>query len=132
MYAGQAAIVRTGHGTMDWFQIGKGVCQGYMYPSFSSVQLISYVQLFVTPWTAACQASLSITNSQSLLKLISIGLVMPSNHLILHHPLLLLLSIFPSIRVFSIESVICIRWPKYWSLSFSISPSNEYSGLRFI
>ena len=132
MYAGQEAIVRTGHGTMDWFQIGKGVRQGCMYPCFSSVQLISYVQLFVTPWTATCQASLSITNSQSLLKLMSIGLVMPSNHLILYHPLLLLLSIFPSIRVFTIESVICIRWPKFWSLSFSISPSNEYSGLRFI
>ena len=131
MYAGQEAIVRTGHGTMDWFQIGKGVRQGCMYPCFSSVQLISYVQLFVTPWTATCQASLSITNSQSLLKLMSIGLVMPSNHLILYHPLLLL-SIFPSIRVFSIESVICIRWPKFWSLSFSISLSNEYSGLRFI
>ena len=114
---------------MDWFQIGKGVRQGCMYPCFSSVQLISYVQLFVTPWTATCQASLSITNSQSLLKLMSIGLVMPSNHLILYHPLLLLLSIFPSIRVFTIESVICIRWPKFWSLSFSISPSNEYSGL---
>ena len=131
LYAGQEAIVRTGHGTMDWFQIGKGVRQGCMYPCFSSVQLISYVQLFVTPWTATCQASLSITNSQSLLKLMSIGLVMPSNHLILYHPLLLL-SIFPSIRVFSIESVICIRWPKFWSLSFSISLSNEYSGLRFI
>ena len=101
MYAGQEAIVRTGHGTMDWFQIGKGVRQGCMYPCFSSVQLISYVQLFVTPWTATCQASLSITNSWSLLKLMSIELVIPSNHLILCHPLLLLPSIFPSIRVFS-------------------------------
>ena len=93
----------------------------------SSVQL-SHVHLFVTPWTAACQASLSITNYQTLLNL-SIGLVMPSNHLILCHPLLLLPSVFPSIRVFSNESVLHIRWPKYWSFSFSISPSNEYSGL---
>ena len=83
----------------------------------------------VTPWTAALQASLSITNSQSLLKLMSIPLVMPSNHLILCHPLLLLPSLFPSIRVFSNESALCIRWPKYWSFSFSISPSNECSGL---
>ena len=96
---------------------------------FSSVQLFSHVQLFVTPWTAACQASLSITNSQCLLKLMFIESVMPSNHLILCHPLLLLPSIFPSIRVFSNESVLCIRWPKYWSFSFSIGPSNEYSGL---
>ena len=81
------------------------------------------------PWTAARQASLSITNSQSLLKLMSIQSVMPSNHLILCHPLLLLPSIFPSIRVFSKESVLCIRWSKYWSFSFSMSPSNEYSGL---
>ena len=93
------------------------------------VQLLSCVQLFVTPWTAACQASLSITNSQSLLKLISILSVMPSNHLILCHPLHLLPSIFPSIRVFSNESALLIRWPKYWSLNFSISASNEYSGL---
>ena len=83
----------------------------------------------MTPWTAAHQASLSITNSRSLLKLMSIELVMPSNHLILCRPLLLLSSIFPSIRVFSIESALHIRWPKYWSFSFSISPSNEYSGL---
>ena len=94
---------------------------------FSSVQLLSYVQLFATPWTAALQAPLSITNSQSLLKLMSIKLVMPSNHLILCRPLLLLSSVFPSIRVFSNESALCIRWPKYWS--FSISPSNDYSGL---
>ena len=87
-----------------------------------------YVWLFVIPWTAARQASLSITNSQSLLKLMSIKLVMPSNHLILCRPLLLLPSIFPSIRVFSNESVLRIRWPKYWSFSFSVSPSNEYSG----
>ena len=96
---------------------------------FSSVQSLSRVQLFVTPWTAACQASLSITNSQSLLKLMSIELVMPSNHLILCHPLLFLHSVFPSIRVFSSESALHIRYPKYWSFSFSISPSNEYSGL---
>ena len=96
---------------------------------FSSVQLLSHVRLFAAPWTAACQASLSITNSQSLLKLTSIKLVMPSNHLILCHPLLLLPSIFPSTRVFANESVLRIRWPKYWSFSFSISPSNEYSGL---
>jgi len=95
---------------------------------FSSVQF-SCVQLFGTPWTAALQTSLSITNSCSLLKLMSIKSVMPSNHLILCHPLLLLPSIFPSIRVFSNESVLHIRWPKYWSFSFSISPSNEYSGL---
>ena len=94
-----------------------------------SVQSLSYVQLFVTPWTAAPQASLSITNSQSLLKLMSIKLVMPSNHLILCHPLLFLPSIFPSIRVFSSESILCIMWPKYWSFSFSISPPNELSGL---
>ena len=94
-----------------------------------SLQLLSHVWLFVTPWTAAHQASLSITSSQSLTKLISIESVMPSNHLILYHPLLLLPSIFPSIRVFSNESVLWIRWPKYWTFSFSISPSNEYSGL---
>ena len=94
-----------------------------------SVQSLSRVQLFATPWTAACQASLSITNSQSLLKLMSIESVMLSNHLILCHTLLLLPSIFPSIRVFSNESVLPIRWPKYWSFSFNISPSNEYSGL---
>ena len=95
----------------------------------SSVQSLSCVQLFVTPWTVACQASLSITNSESLLKLMSIESVMPSNHLILCHPLLLLPSIFPSIRVFSNESVLHIKWPKYWSLIFTISSSNEYSGL---
>ena len=94
-----------------------------------SVQSVSCVQLFVTPWTVAHQASLSIINSWSLLKLMSIESVMPSNHLILCRPLLLLLSIFPSIRVLSNELVLCIRWPKYWSFSFSISPSNEYSGL---
>ena len=83
----------------------------------------------MTPWTIACQASLSLTNSRSLLKLISIELVMPSNHLILCHPFPLPPSVFPSIRVFFNESVLSIRWPKYWSFSFSISPSNEYSGL---
>ena len=91
--------------------------------------MLSRVQLSVTPWTAAHQASLSITDFQSLLKLMSITLVMPSNHLILCRPLLLLPSVFPSIRVFSNESVLHIRWPKYWSFSFSISPSNEYSEL---
>ena len=96
---------------------------------FSSVQLLSCVRLFAITWTAAHQASLSITNSRSLLKLMSIESVMPSNHLILYCHLLLLPSIFPSIRVFSNESVLCIRWPKYWSFSFSISPSNEHPGL---
>ena len=95
-----------------------------------SVQSLSHVRLFATPWTAARQASLSITNSRSLPKLMSIKLVMPSNYLILCHPLLLP-SIFPSIRVFSNESAIHIRWPKYWSFSFSISPSNEHPGLIF-
>ena len=106
LYAGQEATVRTGHG-------------------ISSVQSLSHVQFIVTPWTAACQASLSITNSQSLPKLMTIESVTPSNHLILCHSLLLP----PSIRVFSNESVLQIRWPKYWSFGFSISPSNEYSGL---
>ena len=95
---------------------------------FSSAQLLSPVRLFVTPWTAACQASLSITNSQNLLKLMSIESVMPSNHLIVCCPLLPP-SIFPSIKVFSNESVLCIRWPKHWSFTFNISPSNEYSEL---
>ena len=96
---------------------------------FRAGQSLSHVQLFAIPWAAACQASLYFTNSLSLLKLMSIKSVMPSNHLILCHPLLLLPAVFPSIRVFSNESVLCIRWPKYWSFSFSISPSNEYSGL---
>ena len=96
---------------------------------FSSVQSLSRVRPFATPWTAACQVSLSITNSQSLLKLMSIVSVNPSNHLNLCPPLCFLPSIFPSIRVFSNESVLRIRWPTYWSFSFSISPSNEYSGL---
>ena len=94
-----------------------------------SIQSFSHVQFFVTPWTAARQASLSITNSWSLPKPMSIESVMPSNHLILCHPLLLPLSIFPSIRVFSNVSALCIRWPKYWSFSFNISPSNEHPGL---
>ena len=97
----------------------------------SSVQALSQLRLFVIPWTAACQASLSITNSWSLLKLMSFESVMPSSHLILCCPLLLSPSIFPSIRVFSSESVLCIRWPKDWNFSFSISPSNEYSGLIY-
>ena len=97
--------------------------------SVQSVQSLSPVQLFATPWTAACQASLSINNSWSLLKLMSIESAMPSNHLILCRPLLLLPSIFPKITVFSSESVLCIRRPKYQSFTFSISPSNEYSGL---
>ena len=98
---------------------------------FSLVQLISRVRLFAAPWTTARPASLSISNSRSLLKLMPIESVMPSNHLIFGHPLLLPPSIFPSIKVFSNESVLRIRWPKYWSFSFSINPSNEYSGLIF-
>ena len=102
-----------------------------MLPSvqFCSVQLLSCVRLFATPWTTVCQASLSITNSQSLLKLMSIESVMPSSPLILFHPLLLPPSIFPNFRVFSKESVLRTMWPKYWNFSFSISPSNEYSGM---
>ena len=96
---------------------------------FNSVQSLSHVRLFATPWTAALQTSLSITNSQSLLKFVSTESVMPSNHLILCHPRLLPPSIFPSIRVFSNKSVLCIRWPKYWSFSFNIDPSSDYSGL---
>ena len=109
---------------MCWFQFSmslKSVSQ--------SVQFLSCVQLFATPWTAALQASLSITDSWSLLKLMSTESVMPSNHLILSRPLLLSPSIFLSIRVFSNESILCIRWPNYWSFSFNISPSNQYSGL---
>jgi len=112
--------------TIHWFLVYSQDCA-----TISSVQSLSRVRLFVTPWTAAHQTFLSITNSQSLLKLMSIESVMPFNHLILCCPLLLLPSIFPSIRVFSNESILCIRWPKYWSLSFSISPSNEYSVLIF-
>ena len=106
-----------------WRFCGKTLFQ------FSLVQLFSHVWLFETPWTAACQASLSITKSRSILKFMSIELVIPSNHLILCYPLLLLPSIFSSIRVFSNKSVLRIRWPKYWSFSFSSSSSNEYSRL---
>ena len=102
-----------------------------MVPQFSSVQSLSRVQLFATPWITACQGSLSITTSQSSLRLMSIESVMPSTHLILCCPLLLLSPIPPSIRVFSNESTLCMRWPKYWSFSFSISPSNEHSGLIY-
>ena len=98
---------------------------GFLTTSATSVQSLSHVRLFATPWTAACQVSLSITNSWSLLKLMSIESVMPSNHLIFCRPLLLLPSIFPSIRVFSNESILHIRWPKYWSLSFNIISSND-------
>ena len=105
----------------------SSTCIGRTY-QFNSIQLLSCVWLFATPWTAAHQASLSIINSQTLLKLMSFEAVMPSNHLILCRPLLLPPSIFPSIRVFSSESALHIRWPKYWSFIFSISPSNEYSG----
>ena len=106
-----------------------GICLSSKWFCLSSVQLLSHVRLFVTPWTTACQASLSITNSWSLLKLMSIELVMSSHYLILCRPLLLLPSIFPPIRDFSNESALRIRWPKYWSCSFNISPSNEYLGL---
>ena len=105
------------------------ICFFWLWHQFSSVQLLRCVWLFVTPWTATCQASLSITNSRSLPKPMSIESVMPFNHLTLCHPLLLLPSIFPSVRVFSIESALRIRWPKYWSCSFNISPSNEHPGL---
>ena len=104
------------------------VCDPLPSPPFSSVQSLSHIWLFEIPWIAAHQPSLSITNSWSFPKFVSTELVMPSNHLILCHPLLLLPSIFPSIRDFSNESVLCIRWPKYWSFSFNISPSSEYSG----
>ena len=113
-----------------WGIIDKIVyIQGIQCDQFSLVQSLSRVWLFAAPGTAACQFSQSVTNSWSLLKLTSIESVMPSNHLILCHPFLLLPSIFPSIRVVSNELVLCIGWPKYWSFSFSISPSNEYSGL---
>ena len=110
---------------LDFATIVLGLPRWY----FSLVQSLSHVRLFLTPWTAALQASLSITSSRSLLKLMSTESVMPSNHLILCRPLLLLPSIFPSIRVFSNESVLRIRWPNYWSYSIKISPFNEYSGL---
>ena len=101
----------------------------YITVQFSSVQSLSHVQLFATPWTAACQASLSITNSQSLLKLMPIESMMPSSHLILCHPLLFLSPAPPRTSVFSNESTLCMRWPKYWSFSFSISPSSEHPGM---
>ena len=170
LYAGQEVTVRMRHGTMDWFQIGKGVRQGCILSpclfnlhveyitrnagldeaqpgikfarrninnvryadDMTLIQFTSVAQSFMTPcapWAAACQASLSTTNSCSLLKLMFIESVMPSNNFILCCPLLLPLSIIPSIRVFSNESVLPIRWPKYWSFSFNISPSNKYSGL---
>ena len=110
------------------FLMFKKITIKYVVIYFSSVQSLSCVRLFTTPWTAAHQASLSITNSRSLLRLMFIESVMPSNHFILYRPLLLLPSIFPRIRVFSKESVFHIRWPKFWSFSFSSSPSNEYSG----
>ena len=109
---------------MQMFSFLLGICLGV-----SSVQLLSRVWLFATPWIAACQASLSITNSRSSLKLTFIESVMPSSHLILCRPLLLLPPIPPSIRVFSNEATLCMRWPKYWSFSFSINPSNEHPGL---
>ena len=119
---------------MDWFDLAvrgtlKSLLQRHSPKLTSSVQSLSHVPLFATPWTATCQAPLSITNSQSLLKLMFIELVMPSNHLILCRPLLLPPSVFPSIRVFSNESVLRIQWPKYWRFSFSISPSTEHPGL---
>ena len=101
----------------------------HLFIRFVVVQSRSQARLFLTPWTEACQASLSFTISQSLLKPMSIELVIPSNQLIFCHPLLLLPSVFPSIRVFSNESALCIRWPKYWNFSFSVSPPNEYLGL---
>ena len=115
-------IAYRGHGV---WEMGKCWSKGTKV----SVQSLSHARLFVIPWTAANQASLSVTNSWSMLKLMSIELVMPPSHLILCSLLLLLCSIFPSIRVFFNESFLCIRWPKYWNFSFSISPSNEYSGL---
>ena len=114
------SLLQSGHHTLSFFPL---------VAVFRSVQLLSHVQLFATPWSAARQASLSIINSQRLLKLMSIESVMSSNHLILCFPLLLLPSIFPNIKVFSSESVLPIRWTKYWRFSFSISPSNVYSGL---
>ena len=111
-----------------WFPIAALANKCTENIQFSSVQLLSCIRLFATPWTAACQASLSITNCRSLLKLMFIESVTPFSHLILCRPLLLLPSIFPSIRVFSNESVLRIRWPENWSFHFSISPSNEYSG----
>ena len=128
----QAHCWRLGHGEAEFLELWSlslltSLPQGSV--QFSTVLLLRHLRLFATPWTAACQASLSITNSQSLLKLMPIESVIPSNHLILCHPLLLPPSIFPSIRIFSNKSALCIRWPKYWSFSFNISPSNELPGL---
>ena len=125
LFFSHLTYVEPKHQSNEHNQAGADDFQGLM--RISSVQLLSRVQLFGTPWTAARQASLSITNSRSSLRLTSIELVMPSTHLILCHPLLLLPSIFPSVTVFSNESILRIRWPKYWSFSFSFSPSNEYS-----
>ena len=126
---------RKGKGTKDQIANISWIIEKASIPEnhllLLSVQSHSRVQLFVTPWTAAPQASLFITNSRSLFKLMSMESVMTSNHLILCHPLLLLPSIFPSTRIFSSESALRIRWPKYWSFSFNISPSNEYPGLIF-
>ena len=118
-------------GITSYFFIVEKYCTVYMYPisSVQSVQSLSHALLFVTPWIAACQASLSIINSRISLKLMSIESVMPSSHLILCRPLLLLPPIPPSIRIFSNESTLCMRWPKYWSFSFSIIPSKECPGL---
>ena len=114
---------------LHWQKDSLALAPPEVTAQFSSVQLLSHVRLFVTPWTAACQTSLSITDSRSLPKLMSIESMMPSNHLILCHPLLLSSSISPSTRVFSNESVLCIRWPKYWSFSFNINPFSEHPGL---
>ena len=122
LYAPQSQLVSLGNWSIE-------VWGFWNYLPFGVVQLLSHVQLFATPWTAAHQGSLTFTNSRNLLKLMSIESVVPSNHLILCHPLLLLPSIFPSIRVFSSEAALHIRWLKYWSFSFSIIPSNKYSGL---
>ena len=166
LYVGQEATVRTGHGTADWFQIGKGVRQGCIlspclfnlhadyimwtagldetqagikiaerninnlrYADIVVVQWPCHVQLFANPQTVAHQVCLSLTTSQSLPTFMFIASVMPSSHLILWHPLLLLPSVFPSLRDFSNQSAVHIRWPKHWSFSFSISPSNMCSGL---
>ena len=135
LYADKKATARTGHGTMNWFQIGKGLCQGCILShnlfnlyTVRSVQSPSHVQLFATSWTAACQGSLPITNFQSLLKLMSLESVMPSNHLILCCPLLLLPSIFPSSTVFANELVLPIRWPKYIMCTDIQSTSCEMLG----
>ena len=115
----------------EWLTLSLFQCKNNSFSfEFSSVQSLSHVRLFATPWTAVCLISLSFTITQSLLKLMSIESVMPSNHPILCHPRFLLPSIFASIKVFSNVLALCIRWPKYWSFSFSISPSNEYSGWK--